>query len=100
MPDSQTSSMSFEMLESGAPFPWGWSKVKIGFIGCVPRVRRPHAKKSESLDRKTLLYAHIHLQHVREHQAEMEAPIAWCLQVSILWWICLAAATPITFMYE
>ena len=55
---------------------------------------------SESLDGIILLYAYTHLQHVREHQAETEIPIARCIQVSILWGICLAAATRITFMYE
>ena len=83
IPDFQTSSMFFEMLELGPPFPWGRSRAKVGSIGCVSRVRQPQAKKSESLDRITLLYAHIHLQHVREHQSETEIPIAWCLQVSI-----------------
>ena len=98
IPDSQTSSMFFKALESDPPFSWRWSKAKIDFIGCVSRVRRPRGKNSKSLDRITLLYAHTHLQHVREHEPVIEIPIARCLEVSILLWICLAAATPITFI--
>ena len=76
MPDSQTSSMFFEELESDPPFPWRWSKANIDFIGCVSRARQPQGKNSESVNRITLLYAHIHLQRVRGHQAETEIPIA------------------------
>ena len=60
IPDSQTSSIFFEVLEPGPPFPLTWSKAEIGFIGCVSRVPQPQGKNSESLDRMTLLYAHTH----------------------------------------